>query len=177
MRELLRRLRTLLSNRLVILGLIFSMILYLLWSNLFHLQVLDPKTYAQMETPTYVNTLKTDGTRGEIYDRYGRPLAYNEYTWSLYYDSSQTPEDLNGLCHRMAPGTPGTPGFFYAFHCDCLQPVPRFLLPGGLSGLCGAQAFISCGDLQQIQYPADGGREDYDGGKRISVHEGRAVSN
>lgn len=102
MRELLRRLRTLLSNRLVILGLIFSMILYLLWSNLFQLQVLDPKTYAQMETPTYVNTLKTDGTRGEIYDRYGRPLAYNEYTWSLYYDSSQTPEDLNGLCHRMA---------------------------------------------------------------------------
>lgn len=102
MKELFRRLCALLSNRLVILGIIFAVILYLLWSNLFRLQVLEPKTYAEIETPTYVNKLKTDGTRGEIYDRYGRPLAYNEYTWSLYYDSSETPQDLNELCHRMA---------------------------------------------------------------------------
>ena len=97
MRELLKSLQALLSNRVVLLAMIFAVIIYLLWSNLFRLQVLDSKTYAEMDTSTYVTTTITDGTRGEIYDRYGRALAYNEYTWSLYFDASQDIEDLNSL--------------------------------------------------------------------------------
>ncbi|MBQ7915380.1 MAG: hypothetical protein IJ315_01160, partial [Firmicutes bacterium] len=84
------------------LAMIFAVIIYLLWSNLFRLQVLDSKTYAEMDTSTYVTTTITDGTRGEIYDRYGRALAYNEYTWSLYFDASQDIEDLNSLCNKVA---------------------------------------------------------------------------
>lgn len=100
--ELFRRLRALLSNRIVILAILFAVILYFLWSNLFRLQVLEPGSYDDLSADTYVRTVMTDGTRGDIYDRYGRPLAYNEYTWFLYYDSSQEVEDLNGLCHRIS---------------------------------------------------------------------------
>lgn len=100
--ELFRRLKALLSNRIVILAILFAVILYLLWSNLFRLQVLESGDYESLNADTYVRTVMTDGTRGDIYDRYGRPLAYNEYTWSLYYDSSQEVEDLNGLCHQIS---------------------------------------------------------------------------
>lgn len=100
--ELLRRLRALLSNRIVILAILFAVILYILWSNLFRLQVLESGNYDDLNADTYVRTTLTDGTRGNIYDRYGRALAYNEYTWSLYYDSSQEVEDLNALCHLIS---------------------------------------------------------------------------
>ena len=102
MRELLRRLRGLFTNRMVILAMVFAVILFFLWQNLFKLQVLNSRTYDELDPGTYVSTAVTDGTRGEIYDRYGRALAYNEYTWSLYYDSSTQTEDLNALCHKIA---------------------------------------------------------------------------
>ena len=84
----MRRLRGLFTNRMVILAMVFAVILFFLWQNLFKLQVLNSRTYDELDPGTYVSTAFTDGTRGEIYDRYGRALAYNEYTWSLYYDSS-----------------------------------------------------------------------------------------
>ena len=71
--ELFRRLRALLSNRIVILAILFAVILYFLWSNLFRLQVLEPGSYDDLSADTYVRTVMTDGTRGDIYDRYGRP--------------------------------------------------------------------------------------------------------
>lgn len=102
MRELLRRIREFFSNRIVILSVIFAVLLFLLWRHLFIMQVVDQEHYISSEPDTYTSTITTQGTRGEIYDRYGRILAGNVYTWSLYYDSSDTPKDLNGLCHRIS---------------------------------------------------------------------------
>jgi penicillin-binding protein 2 len=102
MRELLRRVRDFFSNRLVILIVIFAVLLFMLWRHLFIMQVVDPEHYISSEPDTYTSTITTQGTRGEIYDRYGRILAGNVYTWSLYYDSSNPPEDLNALCHRIS---------------------------------------------------------------------------
>ena len=86
----------------MVLALIFSVILFALWSHLFRLQVVEPQKYADIQSGTYVNTVITEGVRGEIFDRFGRPLASNRYVWSLYYDASTESKNLNDICHHMA---------------------------------------------------------------------------
>ena len=119
-----------------------------------------------------VSTAVTDGTRGEIYDRYGRALAYNEYTWSLYYDSSTQTEDLNALCHKIAKvledndvktvldfaiGYSESRGFYYySEYQDSADTASAF--PGG--------------HVQQIQYAADNGGEAYHSRRGLSLYAG-----
>lgn len=102
MRDLLHRLRQLLSNRVIAIGLIFALLLAILWGNLFSLQVLGNRGAYAFEQGTYSRLVNSEPIRGEIFDRFGRPIAYNEYAWSLYYDSSIEVEQLNELCLSIA---------------------------------------------------------------------------
>ena len=56
--------------------------------RLFSLQVVHGETYQQNLKTSVIQELSIPAARGMIYDRYGRPLAYNQVAFSLMLDDS-----------------------------------------------------------------------------------------
>ena len=56
--------------------------------KLFSLQIVHGETYQQSLKTSIIQELSIPASRGMIYDRYGRPLAYNQVAFSLMLDDS-----------------------------------------------------------------------------------------
>ncbi|MDR1687891.1 MAG: hypothetical protein LBS21_04680 [Clostridiales bacterium] len=77
-----------LTNRILLLILVFGFFSYLLLARLFDLQIVRGETYLQDRRETEIAELPVISPRGEIFDRYGRPLAVNETTYTLKLNPS-----------------------------------------------------------------------------------------
>ena len=82
-----------LESRLVVVIIVFCLLFLMLVNRVFYLQIVKGQEYLdnyklQIEKKKY-----TEGTRGNIYDRNGKVLAYNELAYSVTYRTLElTPE-------------------------------------------------------------------------------------
>ena len=63
--------------------------------RLFYLQIIHGEEYDQKLTTSVLRNVNLPASRGEIYDRYGRPLAVNQVAYSIQIDGSIS-LDLSG---------------------------------------------------------------------------------
>lgn len=80
------RLRRLAASRLFVLGLVFTCLSFVVIGRLFYLQIIKGETYLTDSVLRAKKTTVSPGTRGNIYDRNGNLLAYNELAYSVVYE-------------------------------------------------------------------------------------------
>ncbi|MCC8059323.1 MAG: penicillin-binding protein [Clostridiales bacterium] len=100
-RELLRRI---LASRLFALGMAFCVMFAVLIVRLFRLQIVEGETYLNEYVQMTEQTVSTPGTRGNIYDRNGYLLAYNEPAYSVTIrDTGDYPDNtsMNEMLLRL----------------------------------------------------------------------------
>ena len=89
-----KRLKTFLKKahieRATVLALIFTFMSFVLIHRLYHLQIIDGATYRANFSLMTTKTRSIKGTRGNIYDRNGNVLAYNELSYTLTLEDSGT---------------------------------------------------------------------------------------
>ncbi len=76
------------TNRVFAISLVVLTLFGLITAKLFDIQVVNAHLYVKGTRQTYVKTTPIEAPRGNIYDRFGRPLAYNETTFSVSVDPS-----------------------------------------------------------------------------------------
>lgn len=77
-----------LLNRIFIMSLFFVLSFLILIVRLFNLQIVNGSEYQQGLKATTVKTIPISAPRGNIYDKYGRPLAINRSAYNLSLDLS-----------------------------------------------------------------------------------------
>ena len=82
------------TSRLFVLAVVFCLMSSALVMRLFNLQIIKGEEYQDAYTAMTEKVIKTASTRGNIYDRNGNVLAYNE----LAYDV--TIQDTSGIVSR-----------------------------------------------------------------------------
>lgn len=75
--------KNLLTSRLFALSVLFCVMFAILVGRLFNLQIVKGEEYQDAYMTLTEKVIKTDSTRGKIYDRNGNVLAYNELTNSV----------------------------------------------------------------------------------------------
>ena len=91
MDTLKERLGELFKNRLFVLLFIVAVIFIVLVGRLFYMQIVTGEEADASLTASVTREVTIPAARGNIYDRYGRPLATNEAAFSVEIDDS-------GLC-------------------------------------------------------------------------------
>ena len=98
----------LIKSRLFILSVILCLLFGILIQRIFYLQIVKGQEYAEKYTLTIEKERSTTGTRGNIYDRNGKLLAYNELSYSVtiedsgYYSSDREKNiALNSEIHEV----------------------------------------------------------------------------
>ncbi len=84
------KLKNLTSNRILPVGIILSLVTFVIIARLFQMQMVDNEV-ANVEdgSTSYKHTVPVSATRGEIYDKDGNLLAYNDLQYNLeMYDSA-----------------------------------------------------------------------------------------
>lgn len=74
-------------RRLLLMGLSVCLCLVLI-VTLWQVQVTDSQTYVDQATSTVLRTSTVKAIRGEVFDRYGRPLIENRTCYNLYVDKT-----------------------------------------------------------------------------------------
>ena len=87
--RILRRIKDfgnrILESRLFVLILVFCILSAILISRLFYLQIVKGDYYLEHYKMQIRKTREIPGTRGNIYDRNGNLLAYNELAYSVTF--------------------------------------------------------------------------------------------
>lgn len=98
-----------LSSRLFALGIVFVSLFLVLLGNLFRLQLFEGQKYLESYESQILHRETTLGTRGNIYDRDGKLLAYNQLQYNITiadvdaYDSSPSGiNERNRMLLRLA---------------------------------------------------------------------------
>lgn len=89
-----RKGRQFLDSRLAVLGLVFIVLFSILIGRLFYLQIVKGEYYLDNYKLQIRKTREIPGTRGNIYDRNGNLLAYNELAYSVTIEDD-IPSDGN----------------------------------------------------------------------------------
>lgn len=76
-------LKKILASRLFILGIFFGCLYGILAVNLFDLQIIQGEDFQEEYMTLTEKTVKLDSTRGNIYDKNGNVLAYNELSYNV----------------------------------------------------------------------------------------------
>ena len=76
-------LKRVLSSRIFALALVFTGMFLILAVKLFDLQIVNGESYLEDYVQMIEKTVTTPGTRGNIYDRNGNLLAYNELAYAV----------------------------------------------------------------------------------------------
>lgn len=76
-------LKKILASRLFILGIFFTCLYGILAVNLFELQIIQGEEFQEEYMTLTEKTVKLDSTRGNIYDKNGNVLAYNELSYNV----------------------------------------------------------------------------------------------
>lgn len=104
-KELIKEfLKKLFTSRLFALSLLFCAMFFILVGRLFHLQIIKGEEYQDAYISLTEKIIKTDSTRGNIYDRNGNVLAYNELAYSVtIQDTGAYPEhsDWNRMLYQL----------------------------------------------------------------------------
>lgn len=95
MKAFWKRLIQAITNRTFLITLIIIAIFGGVWSSLYQIQILDADHYKKMAAENIYEEQEIEGVRGCIYDRYGRPLAINTTSLSLYFTPDVEHENLN----------------------------------------------------------------------------------
>ena len=90
MDTLKERLGELLRNRLCVLLAAAAVIFMILVGRLFFMQIVNGEEADASLTSSVTREVTIPAARGNIYDRYGRPLAVNEAAFSVEIDDSIT---------------------------------------------------------------------------------------
>jgi penicillin-binding protein 2 len=72
--------------RLIIMGMMSAALVFLMGGRLLGLQFVHAEIYAQAQERTMSRTVTLHAARGEIYDRYGRPLVTNILSYNITID-------------------------------------------------------------------------------------------
>ena len=75
--------RKLVSSRLFILGAMFVFLFAVLVVQLFHLQIIEGEKYQETYMAKTEKKVSLAGTRGNIYDKNGNLLAYNQLAYNV----------------------------------------------------------------------------------------------
>ncbi|MFV0439835.1 MAG: penicillin-binding transpeptidase domain-containing protein [Lachnospirales bacterium] len=91
------------SNRIIILIGFMTFAFLLLIGTLYNLQIIQGEYYLRNLRESTVKTLDLSAPRGEIYDKYGLPLAVNETAFGLTMDPqvSLTTKELNDVIYNI----------------------------------------------------------------------------
>lgn len=76
------------KSRLFVLSLVMILLFGVLLQRMFSLQIVNGQEYADKYTLTIEKERTTNGTRGNIFDRNGKLLAYNELSYSVTIEDS-----------------------------------------------------------------------------------------
>jgi penicillin-binding protein 2 len=75
--------------RLIFVGLLSAALVFLMGGRLIGLQFVHADAYTQTQERTTFRTVTLHAARGEIYDRYGRPLVTNKFSFNLVIDHTR----------------------------------------------------------------------------------------
>ena len=81
--SLLYQLKSVLTSRLFVVGVVAAMMFGSLAARLFTLQIVEGESYQEEYQQTSTKTVEESYTRGTIYDRNGKKLAYNKLAYSV----------------------------------------------------------------------------------------------
>lgn len=98
------KIKSLFSSRLIPLMMIFLMLFGILIHRLFQLQIVEGTSDAQKEEYYNTGIREIKSTRGKIYDRNGKLLAYNELKYAVALSDSAlltTNKDKNAMIYRL----------------------------------------------------------------------------
>ena len=76
-------------QRNIVLLLIFGVMFFILIARLFYLQIVAGEKYAENFALQIKREITLPGTRGNIYDRNGKPLAVNKLAWSVTIEDQE----------------------------------------------------------------------------------------
>ena len=96
--------KKIITSRLFALAVLFTVMFSGLIGTLFRMQILEGDQYQDEYMQMTEQTVTTPGIRGNIYDRNGTPLAYNELAYSVtIQDLGDYPqlEDRNAMIYRL----------------------------------------------------------------------------
>lgn len=101
--NLLYQLKNILTSRLFVVGVVSAMMFGALIMRLFTLQIVEGESYQVEYHQTSTKTVEEDYTRGTIYDRNGKKLAYNKLAYSvgIVDDGSYTAYERNLMILRL----------------------------------------------------------------------------
>ncbi|MDO5564566.1 MAG: penicillin-binding transpeptidase domain-containing protein [Eubacteriales bacterium] len=92
---------SILNDRISRLGLVFVLAFIVIIVNLFSLQVLNGNQFMEQYIEKSFREVSIPGTRGNIYDKDGNLLAYNELVWNItIQDSDDYQAENNGINDR-----------------------------------------------------------------------------
>ena len=90
------------SHRIVLLGLCLGTVLAFYLYRLLQVQIVNGEEYAQMARQSTVREQVITAARGEIVDRYGRPLAINRQGFDIIFDRAYMPSsETNEIILRL----------------------------------------------------------------------------
>ena len=98
------KLKEWLSSRMIPIALFYITLAGVLVFQMYRLQILDAKQVVEEEEFRLIRERQTDSTRGMIYDRNGRVLAYNELSYSVILEDSpllNTNDKKNAMLYRL----------------------------------------------------------------------------
>ena len=72
--------------------------------KLMQYQIVNAEEYKEMAQGNYTSVQSIDAARGEILDRYGRPLAVNQVSYDIMINEAYLPADMK----NSADGAGGT---------------------------------------------------------------------
>ena len=96
--------KKIITSRLFALAVLFTLMFSGLIGTLFRMQILEGDKYQDEYMQMTEQTVTTPGIRGNIYDRNGNPLAYNELAYSVTIQDLgdyPQPEDRNAMIYRL----------------------------------------------------------------------------
>ena len=86
-RKLQNRVEKLLANRLLAMAVLFTVLFLVLVCRLFVIQIVQGQSHKEDFTYKVEKTVKTSGTRGNIYDCNGKLLAYNKMVYTVNFQN------------------------------------------------------------------------------------------
>lgn len=89
------------TNRLFLLSIAVVGLFYVLIANLFQLQIVEGEELAKEFNLKVVREVKSEGQRGNIYDRFGVPLAENIMAYDVFLNDSYEVNDKNGMIMEL----------------------------------------------------------------------------
>ena len=101
MKEWMRGAHKYISNRVLLLCVLAAVLFYSLVLVLFDLQIVNGQDVNSSMRATAYKTVDVAAPRGEIFDRFGRPLAVNKTAFLVKFDPSFAGKDMGAMLHSF----------------------------------------------------------------------------